>query len=183
VRDPKTIELRVGCAIFAPSKASAETKDEWIALGAGIHDAFRLLHFSRNPYWPRRQEKHHADPNGLKVTYYNGTKPPYPCVVDGVMIFANDCCRLPCAPDRSFRRVERRGISAWSLNLSIRKQLSQSYTSDPRINEYRSEPGIDARYLIHYEVAAPPATQLNGSLTPARSASSCSVTCTCWTTR
>jgi hypothetical protein len=26
------------------------------------------------------------DPGGLTVTFYNGTKPPCPCVVDGVMI-------------------------------------------------------------------------------------------------
>src|ERR1700748_342439 len=80
------------------------------------------------------------------------TRAPMPCVVDGGMIFANDCCRLPCAPDRSFRRVERRGSSAWGLNSSIRKQLSQSYTSNARFNEYRSEPGIDARHLVHDEV-------------------------------
>ena len=32
------------------------------------------------------KEKLHADPRGLTVTYYNGTKPPCPCVADRVMI-------------------------------------------------------------------------------------------------
>jgi len=32
------------------------------------------------------KEKLHADPRGLTVTYYNGTKAPCPCVADGVMI-------------------------------------------------------------------------------------------------
>jgi hypothetical protein len=31
-------------------------------------------------------DKLKADPRGLIVTYYNGTKPPCPCVADGVMI-------------------------------------------------------------------------------------------------
>jgi hypothetical protein len=32
------------------------------------------------------KEKLHADPRGLTMTYYNGTKPPRPCVADGVTI-------------------------------------------------------------------------------------------------
>ena len=75
-------------ALVAPSIAYAETKDEWIALGARIHGAF-------GPFIPvgiriglDAKEKLHADPRGLTVTYYNGTKPPCPCVADGVMIAA-----------------------------------------------------------------------------------------------
>jgi formylmethanofuran dehydrogenase subunit E len=73
-------------ALLASSAAHAETKDEWIALGARIHGAF-------GPFIPvgiriglDAREKLHADPRGLTVTYYNGTKPPCPCVADGVMI-------------------------------------------------------------------------------------------------
>ena len=73
-------------ALVAPSIAYAETKDEWIALGARIHGAF-------GPFIPvgiriglDAKEKLHADPRGLTVTDYNGTKPPCPCVADGVMI-------------------------------------------------------------------------------------------------
>jgi formylmethanofuran dehydrogenase subunit E len=73
-------------AFLVSSGACAETKDEWIALGARIHGAF-------GPFIPvgiriglDAKEKLHADPRGLTITYYNGTKPPCPCVVDGIMI-------------------------------------------------------------------------------------------------
>ena len=73
-------------ALFVPTVTRAETKDEWIALGARIHGAF-------GPFIPvgiriglDAKEKLHADPRGLTVTYYNGTKPPCPCIADGVMI-------------------------------------------------------------------------------------------------
>ena len=72
--------------IGVASSARAETKDEWIALGARVHGAF-------GPFIPvgiriglDAKEKLHADPRGLTVTYYNGTKPPCPCVADGIMI-------------------------------------------------------------------------------------------------
>jgi formylmethanofuran dehydrogenase subunit E len=73
-------------ALMGPCIARAETKDEWIALGARIHGAF-------GPFIPvgiriglDAKEKLHADPRGLTVTYFNGVKPPCPCVADGVMI-------------------------------------------------------------------------------------------------
>ena len=73
-------------ALFFPAIAHAETKDEWIALGARIHGAF-------GPFFPvgiriglDAKEKLKADPRGLNVTYYNGSKPPCPYVADGVMI-------------------------------------------------------------------------------------------------
>ena len=72
--------------LIASSAARAETKDEWISLGARIHGAF-------GPFIPvgiriglDAKEKLHADPRGLTVTYYNGTKPPCPCIADGIMI-------------------------------------------------------------------------------------------------
>jgi hypothetical protein len=56
--------------------AQAETKDEWIAIGAQIHGAF-------GPFIPvgiriglDAKEKLKADPRGLTVTYYNGSKSP-----------------------------------------------------------------------------------------------------------
>jgi hypothetical protein len=71
---------------FAPSKASAETKDEWIALAAGMHDAFGSFIPVGIRIGLDAKEKLHADPRSLAVTCYNGTKPPCPCVVDGIMI-------------------------------------------------------------------------------------------------
>lgn len=65
-------------ALVVPFVARAETKDEWITLGARIHGAF-------GPSIPvgiriglDAKEKLHADPRGLTVTYYNGAKPPCP---------------------------------------------------------------------------------------------------------
>ena len=69
-----------------PATGHAETKEEWIALGAKVHGAF-------GPFIPvgiriglDATEKLKAGPRGLSVVYYNGTKPPCPCVADGVMI-------------------------------------------------------------------------------------------------
>jgi formylmethanofuran dehydrogenase subunit E len=73
-------------ALLVPAAARAETRDEWIALGTRIHGAF-------GPFIPvgiriglDAANRLKADPRGLIVTYYNGTKPPCPCVADGVMI-------------------------------------------------------------------------------------------------
>jgi len=73
-------------ALLVPISAQAETKEEWITLGARIHGAF-------GPFIPigirvglDAMEKLHPGPRELTVTYYNGTKPPCPCVADGVMI-------------------------------------------------------------------------------------------------
>jgi formylmethanofuran dehydrogenase subunit E len=76
----------LAAALFLPVAAQAETRDEWIALGSRIHGAF-------GPFIPvgiriglDARDKLKADPRGLTVTYYNGTKPPCPCVADGLMI-------------------------------------------------------------------------------------------------
>jgi formylmethanofuran dehydrogenase subunit E len=76
----------LAAALFLPVAADAETKDEWITLGSRIHGAF-------GPFIPvgiriglDARDKLKADPRGLAVTYYNGSKPPCPCVADGVMI-------------------------------------------------------------------------------------------------
>ncbi len=82
----RIVHILLVLVLISPSVARAETKDEWIALGARIHGAF-------GPFIPvgiriglDAKEKLHADARGLAVTYYNGTKPPCPCVADGVMI-------------------------------------------------------------------------------------------------
>ena len=75
----------VATLLFA-AHAHAETKQEWITLGTRIHGAF-------GPFIPvgiriglDALDKLKAEPRGLTVTYYNGSKPPCPCVADGVMI-------------------------------------------------------------------------------------------------
>jgi formylmethanofuran dehydrogenase subunit E len=73
-------------ALAIPTTSHAETKDEWIALGARIHGAF-------GPFIPvgiriglDAMDKLKPGPREITVTYYNGTKPPCPCVADGVML-------------------------------------------------------------------------------------------------
>ena len=73
-------------ALVLPTASHAETKEEWITLGARIHGAF-------GPFIPvgiriglDAVDKLKAEPRGLTVTYYNGAKPPCPCVADGIMI-------------------------------------------------------------------------------------------------
>jgi formylmethanofuran dehydrogenase subunit E len=74
-------------ALLIPISASAETKEEWIALGARIHGAF-------GPFIPvgirigldALDKLKPGGPREISVTYYNGTKPPCPCVADGVML-------------------------------------------------------------------------------------------------
>jgi formylmethanofuran dehydrogenase subunit E len=79
---------QLACAVMllVPASGHAETKEEWITLGTRIHGAF-------GPFIPvgiriglDAADKLKADPRGLSVTYYNGVKPPCPCVADGVMI-------------------------------------------------------------------------------------------------
>ena len=73
-------------ALLVATSSHAETKDGWISLGARVHGAF-------GPFIPvgiriglDAADKLKADPRGLSVTYYNGSKPPCPCVADGIMI-------------------------------------------------------------------------------------------------
>jgi formylmethanofuran dehydrogenase subunit E len=77
----------VYAALAIPVAAVAETKDEWINLGARIHGAF-------GPFIPvgirigldAVDKLKPSGPRELIVTYYNGSKPPCPCVADGVML-------------------------------------------------------------------------------------------------
>lgn len=74
-------------ALLVPAAANAETKEEWITLGARIHGAF-------GPFIPvgirigldATDKLKPGGPREIMVTYYNGTKPPCPCVADGVML-------------------------------------------------------------------------------------------------
>jgi formylmethanofuran dehydrogenase subunit E len=73
-------------AILSPVSARAETKDEWIALGARIHGAF-------GPFIPigvriglDAMGRLKPGPREIAVIYYNGAKSPCPCVADAVML-------------------------------------------------------------------------------------------------
>jgi len=72
--------------LLAPAGASAETKEEWITLGTRIHGAF-------GPFIPvgiriglDAMDKLKPGPREIAVLYYNGSKPPCPCIADGVML-------------------------------------------------------------------------------------------------
>ena len=72
--------------LLAPTGASAETKEEWITLGTRIHGAF-------GPFIPvgiriglDAMDKLKPGPREIAVLYYNGSKPPCPCIADGVML-------------------------------------------------------------------------------------------------
>src|SRR5437868_4351033 len=77
-------------AIFLPltylCPAYSETRQEWIELGARVHGAFGAFIPVGIRIGLDAKERLKADPRGLSVTFYNGEKPPCPCVADGVMI-------------------------------------------------------------------------------------------------
>jgi hypothetical protein len=68
------------------SAVRSETREQWIELGARIHGAFGAFIPVGIRIGLDAREKLKAEPRGLIVTFYNGEKPPCPCVVDGVMI-------------------------------------------------------------------------------------------------
>jgi formylmethanofuran dehydrogenase subunit E len=65
--------------------AAAETKEEWIALGARVHGAFGAFIPVGIRIGLDAKERIKADPRGLTVTFWNGNA-PCPCVADGVML-------------------------------------------------------------------------------------------------
>lgn len=66
--------------------ANAETPEEWIKLGARVHGAFGAFIPVGIRIGLDALERLKAEPRGLAVTYYNGEKPPCPCIADGIMI-------------------------------------------------------------------------------------------------
>jgi formylmethanofuran dehydrogenase subunit E len=68
------------------SPAQSETREQWIELGARIHGAFGAFIPVGIRIGLDAKEKLKADARDLSVIFYNGEKPPCPCVADGVMI-------------------------------------------------------------------------------------------------
>jgi formylmethanofuran dehydrogenase subunit E len=73
-------------ALLIPAAASAETEDEWISLGARIHGAFSSFIPVGIRIGLDAMDKLKPARRGLTITYYDGAKPPCPCVADGVML-------------------------------------------------------------------------------------------------
>jgi formylmethanofuran dehydrogenase subunit E len=76
----------VALALLIPVAASAETRDEWISLGTRIHGAFSSFIPVGIRIGLDAMDKLKPVRRGLTITYYNGTKPPCPCVADGLML-------------------------------------------------------------------------------------------------
>jgi formylmethanofuran dehydrogenase subunit E len=68
------------------SPARSETTEQWLELGARVHGAFGAFIPVGIRIGLDAKEKLKADARGLSVIFYNGEKPPCPCVADGVMI-------------------------------------------------------------------------------------------------
>lgn len=72
--------------LLLPATAGAETKEEWILLGARVHGGF-------GPFIPvgiriglDAMQRLKADRHDVTVLYHDGGLPPCPCVADGIMI-------------------------------------------------------------------------------------------------
>jgi formylmethanofuran dehydrogenase subunit E len=78
--------LALALLVLSFSPARSETPDQWIELGARVHGAFGAFIPVGIRIGLDAKERLKADARGLSVTYYNGEKPPCPCVADGVMI-------------------------------------------------------------------------------------------------
>lgn len=66
--------------------AHSETREQWIELRARIRGAFGAFIPVGVRIGLDAKERLKASARGLTVTFYNGGKPPCPCVADGVMI-------------------------------------------------------------------------------------------------
>jgi formylmethanofuran dehydrogenase subunit E len=80
--------ILLALALVVPTAGHAETKEEWIALGARVHGGF-------GPFIPvgiriglDAMARLKADRHDVTVLYYDGGLPPCPCVADGIMIAA-----------------------------------------------------------------------------------------------
>jgi formylmethanofuran dehydrogenase subunit E len=83
---PRRFHILLLLALLLPAAAKAETKDEWIALGARVHGGF-------GPFIPvgirigiDALERLKAPRHEVIVTYYDAGLPPCPCIADGIMI-------------------------------------------------------------------------------------------------
>ncbi|MGP0092300.1 MAG: formylmethanofuran dehydrogenase subunit E family protein [Xanthobacteraceae bacterium] len=84
------MKFKCAVAVFAiavgTSTANGETPEEWIKLGARVHGAFGAFIPVGIRIGLDALERLKAEPRGLVVVYYNGEKPPCPCIADGIMI-------------------------------------------------------------------------------------------------
>jgi formylmethanofuran dehydrogenase subunit E len=71
---------------FAPLSASAETPEEWIALGARVHGGFGAFIPLGIRIGLDAVSRLNAKPRELAVLYYDSDKSPCACFADGIAI-------------------------------------------------------------------------------------------------
>jgi formylmethanofuran dehydrogenase subunit E len=86
VKKPLLAVAAILLAVTGLYPAHSETREQWIELGARVHGAFGAFIPVGIRIGLDAKERLKADARGLSVTFYNGEKPPCPCVADGVMI-------------------------------------------------------------------------------------------------
>ena len=86
MKNPLLAVVSITLALIGVTPAHTETPEQWVELGARIHGAFGAFIPVGIRIGLDAKEKLKADARGLSVTFYNGEKPPCPCIADGVMI-------------------------------------------------------------------------------------------------
>jgi formylmethanofuran dehydrogenase subunit E len=86
VKKPLLAVAAILLTLTSVCPAHAETREQWIELGARIHGAFGAFIPVGIRIGLDAKEQLRADARGLSVTFYNGEKPSCPCIADGVMI-------------------------------------------------------------------------------------------------
>jgi formylmethanofuran dehydrogenase subunit E len=86
VKNPLRVVVPITLALIGMNPAHSESPEQWVELGARIHGAFGAFIPVGIRIGLDAKEKLKADARGLSVTFYNGEKPPCPCIADGVMI-------------------------------------------------------------------------------------------------
>jgi formylmethanofuran dehydrogenase subunit E len=86
LKNPLPALAAIALSLAVETSAHSETPQQWVELGARVHGAFGAFIPVGIRIGLDAKEKLKAEARGLAVTFYNGEKPPCPCVADGVMI-------------------------------------------------------------------------------------------------
>ena len=73
-------------ATLASPAVHAETREEWIGLGARVHGAFGAFIPVGIRIGQDALQRLKAEPREVAVTYYDSDKAPCACIADGIMI-------------------------------------------------------------------------------------------------
>jgi hypothetical protein len=82
----KVSRVVVALAFLLPAVAQAETKEEWIALGARVHGAFGAFIPLGIKIGLDAVKRLDSKPRELAVTYYDSDASPCACFADGIAI-------------------------------------------------------------------------------------------------